>query len=96
MGSRLPTVRRLAADLGIAPGTVGRAFRELEVEGILESRGRHGTHVKGPPRRPQAAERGRRIRDAAAAYAAVPPSSPLTPRPPSITSDTPSTSDANG
>jgi DNA-binding transcriptional regulator YhcF (GntR family) len=71
VGSRLPTVRRLAADLGIAPGTVGRAFRELEVEGILESRGRHGTHVKGPPRRPQAAERGRRIRDAAAAYAAV-------------------------
>jgi len=71
VGSRLPTVRRLAADLGIAPGTVGRAFRELEVEGIVESRGRHGTHVKSPPRRPQAAERSRRIRDAAAAYAAV-------------------------
>jgi hypothetical protein len=50
--------------------SVGRAFRELEVEGIIESRGRHGTHVKSAPRRPQAAERGRRIRDAAA-YAAV-------------------------
>jgi len=69
--SRLPTVRQLAADLGIAPGTVGRAFRELEVEGIIESRGRHGTHVKSVPRRPQAAERSRRIRDAATAYAAV-------------------------
>jgi DNA-binding transcriptional regulator YhcF (GntR family) len=71
VGSRLPTVRQLAADLGVAPGTVGRAFRELEAEGIIESRGRHGTHVKSAPRRPQAAERGRRIREAAASYAAV-------------------------
>jgi DNA-binding transcriptional regulator YhcF (GntR family) len=71
VGSRLPTVRQLAADLGLAPGTVGRAFRELEVEGIVESRGRHGTHVKSAPKRPQSAERGRRIRDAAMAYAAV-------------------------
>jgi DNA-binding transcriptional regulator YhcF (GntR family) len=71
VGSRLPTVRQLAADLRIAPGTVGRAFRELQVEGIIESRGRHGTHVKSAPRPPQAAERGRRIRDAATAYAAV-------------------------
>ena len=30
VGSRLPTVRQLAADLGIAPGTVGRAFRQLD------------------------------------------------------------------
>jgi DNA-binding transcriptional regulator YhcF (GntR family) len=71
VGSRLPTVRQLAADLRLAPGTVGRAFRELETEGIIESRGRHGTHVKGAPKRPQAAERGRRIREAAAAYAAI-------------------------
>jgi DNA-binding transcriptional regulator YhcF (GntR family) len=71
VGSRLPTVRQLAADLGLAPGTVGRAFRELETEGIIESRGRHGTHVKNAPKRPQAAERSQRIRDAAAAYAAV-------------------------
>jgi DNA-binding transcriptional regulator YhcF (GntR family) len=71
VGSRLPTVRQLASDLSLAPGTVGRAFRELETEGIIESRGRHGTHVKGAPKRPQAAERGRRIREAAAAYAAI-------------------------
>jgi DNA-binding transcriptional regulator YhcF (GntR family) len=71
VGARLPTVRQLAADLGLAPGTVGRAFRELEVEGIIESRGRHGTHVKSAPRRPQGAERARRIREAAVAYAAV-------------------------
>jgi len=71
IGSRLPTVRQLASDLGLAPGTVGRTYRELEVEGIIESRGRHGTHIKGVPRPPGAAERRRRIRDAASAYAAA-------------------------
>ncbi len=44
-GNRLPTVRRLAADLGIAPNTVARAYRELETEGVLEGRGRAGTFV---------------------------------------------------
>jgi GntR family transcriptional regulator len=71
VGTRLPTVRQLAADLGLAPGTVGRAYRELESESIIESRRGHGTHVKGPPTPPDAAERRQRIRDAANAYAAV-------------------------
>lgn len=44
-GTRLPTVRRLAADLALAPNTVARAYRELELNGALESRGRHGTFV---------------------------------------------------
>lgn len=44
-GSRLPTVRRLAADLGLAAGTVARAYRELELAGLIETRGRHGTFV---------------------------------------------------
>ena len=44
-GERLPTVRRLAEDLGIAPGTVARAYRELEASGIIETRGRNGTFV---------------------------------------------------
>jgi GntR family transcriptional regulator len=71
LGTRLPTVRQLASDLGIAPGTVARAFRELESEGIIETRGRHGTRVKGVPPVPKRAEGDRRIRDAASAYAAV-------------------------
>jgi DNA-binding transcriptional regulator YhcF (GntR family) len=45
VGSRLPTVRRLAADLGIAAGTVGRAYKELEASGLIESRRRNGTVV---------------------------------------------------
>lgn len=44
-GSRLPTVRQLAADLGIAPGTVARAYKELEAAGAIETRGRGGTFV---------------------------------------------------
>ncbi len=42
---RLPTVRRLAADLGVAPNTVARAYRELEASGIIETRGRLGSFV---------------------------------------------------
>ncbi|MFC7505448.1 GntR family transcriptional regulator [Nocardioides sp. CPCC 206347] len=46
-GTRLPTVRRLAADLGLATNTVARAYRELESEGLVETRGRAGTFVAG-------------------------------------------------
>lgn len=44
-GTRLPTVRRLAADLSLAPNTVARAYRELEAAGLVETRGRAGTTV---------------------------------------------------
>lgn len=45
-GTRLPAVRQLATDLGIAPNTVARAYRELEADGFVETRGRNGTVVK--------------------------------------------------
>ncbi|MBC7725684.1 MAG: GntR family transcriptional regulator [Burkholderiaceae bacterium] len=44
-GSRLPTVRGLAQDLGIAPNTVARSYRELERDEVIETRGRNGTFV---------------------------------------------------
>jgi len=44
-GTRLPTVRELAARLHLAVNTVARAYRELEAAGILETRGRFGTFV---------------------------------------------------
>ncbi len=44
-GSRLPTVRALAGDLGVATGTVARAYKELEATGLIESRRRLGTVV---------------------------------------------------
>lgn len=44
-GTRLPTVRELAGQLGLAVNTVARAYRELETAGVLETRGRFGTFV---------------------------------------------------
>ncbi|MFI8180809.1 GntR family transcriptional regulator [Actinacidiphila glaucinigra] len=66
VGTQLPTIRRLAADLGLAVNTVGRAYRALEEAGLIETRGRAGSFVSA------AGEQGReRARRAAAEYAAV-------------------------
>ncbi|WP_308128075.1 GntR family transcriptional regulator [Modestobacter italicus] len=51
-GARLPTMRALAADLGVAVGTVARAYRELEAGGLVASRRRTGTVVTGSPTAP--------------------------------------------
>ncbi|WP_442931096.1 GntR family transcriptional regulator [Micromonospora sp. NBC_00389] len=78
VGSRLPTVRQLAADLRLAANTVARAYRELETAGLLETRGRNGTFVA--PGRDDAVDR---LHRAAAGYAAeatrlgVPPATAL-------------------
>ncbi|WP_062214997.1 GntR family transcriptional regulator [Streptomyces sp. NBRC 109706] len=45
VGYRLPTVRALAAELGVAAGTVAKAYRTLEADGVVETRGRQGTFV---------------------------------------------------
>ncbi|SDG25726.1 GntR family transcriptional regulator [Klenkia brasiliensis] len=47
-GDRLPAARALAADLGLAVGTVARAYKELEATGVVASRRRTGTVVAGP------------------------------------------------
>lgn len=44
-GERLPTVRQLATDLGLASGTVARAYRELETAGLITTDRARGTHV---------------------------------------------------
>ena len=44
-GDKLPTVRRLAEDLGLAPNTVARAYRELELDEVIETRGRLGSFI---------------------------------------------------
>lgn len=50
-GDRLPTVRQLAVDLSINPNTVIRAYRELEIEGVLDTHQGSGTFVGN--RRPE-------------------------------------------
>ncbi|HLY34765.1 MAG TPA: GntR family transcriptional regulator [Jatrophihabitantaceae bacterium] len=47
--TQLPPVRRLASDLGLAANTVARAYRELELAHLVETRGRNGTVVAGTP-----------------------------------------------
>jgi DNA-binding transcriptional regulator YhcF (GntR family) len=44
-GDKLPTVRRLAEDLGLAANTVARAYRELEHDEVIETRGRLGSFI---------------------------------------------------
>ena len=44
-GDRLPTVRQLAVDLSVNPNTVIRAYREMEIEGVLETHQGSGTFV---------------------------------------------------
>ena len=61
-GARLPAVRQLAADLGVAPGTVARAYRELENDGWIEGRGRHGTLVRSNRPIKTRVQRERRLR----------------------------------
>ncbi|MEV4414892.1 GntR family transcriptional regulator [Catellatospora sp. NPDC049609] len=70
-GAHLPTIRRLAADLGLAVNTVARSYRELEAAGLVVSRVRHGTTVA--ERRPDLspAEQQARLDEAARTYRAA-------------------------
>jgi GntR family transcriptional regulator len=67
-GERLPPVRALARELDLAANTVAKAYRVLEREGLLVTRGRHGTYVaETPPAR--IPDRERRLAEAAEAFA---------------------------
>lgn len=46
---RLPSIRQLAGDLRVAPGTVARAYSELEANGLISSTRTAGSRVIGPP-----------------------------------------------
>jgi GntR family transcriptional regulator len=44
-GDQLPTVRQVAVDLAINPNTVQRAYREMEIRGVLETQQGTGTFI---------------------------------------------------
>ncbi|UCD25818.1 MAG: GntR family transcriptional regulator [Gemmatimonadota bacterium] len=60
-GDQLPTVRQLAVDISINPNTVIRAYRELELEGLLETQQGSGTYVSEKQPEIDAVERQRML-----------------------------------
>jgi GntR family transcriptional regulator len=60
-GDQLPTVRQVAVDLEINPNTVLRAYRELEIRGVLDTQQGTGTFVAERPVEETDAERARRL-----------------------------------
>jgi GntR family transcriptional regulator len=67
-GERLPPLRQLAGDLGLAVGTVARTYRELEGAGLVRSRRGGGTRVAQPSPKPSASEREAPLARLAATY----------------------------
>ena len=68
----LPPIRTMAAELGMAPGTVARAYAELERDGLVEGRRRGGTVVvDDPPDSEAGRDRAEQLAHAAEVFAAV-------------------------
>lgn len=69
-GDQLPTVRQLAVDLAINPNTVMRAYRELELGGLLETHQGTGTFIANKKVEKATAERERQLDQMASEVAA--------------------------
>jgi GntR family transcriptional regulator len=69
-GDQLPTVRQLAVDLEINPNTVMRAYRELELGGLLETHQGTGTFISSKKLEKKTAERERQLGQMAGELAA--------------------------
>src|SRR5664279_1752184 len=60
-GDQLPTVRQVAVDLSINPNTVVRAYRELEIRGVLETQQGTGTFISQQKVKHDEVERQRQL-----------------------------------
>jgi len=69
-GDQLPTVRQLAVDLAINPNTVMRAYRELELGGMLETHQGTGTFISDKKIEKKSSERERQLAQMAGEFAA--------------------------
>src|SRR6516162_2462799 len=61
VGDRLPTVRQAAVDLEVNPNTVMRAYREMEIRGVLDTQQGTGTFISYEPVKQDAVERQRQL-----------------------------------
>jgi GntR family transcriptional regulator len=68
-GDQLPTVRQLAVDLAINPNTVMRAYRELELGGLIETHQGTGTFIANKKLEKNSAERDRQLVQMAGEFA---------------------------
>jgi GntR family transcriptional regulator len=57
-GTPLPAIRQLAADLQINPNTVAKAYRLLERDNVIQTRGRHGSFIHRDGKRHSRVDRG--------------------------------------
>jgi GntR family transcriptional regulator len=69
-GHQLPTVRQVAVDLSINPNTVIRAYRELEIRGVLETQQGAGTFIKHQKVKRDEVERERQLNQLVGEFAA--------------------------
>src|SRR5215475_8904798 len=69
-GDRLPTVRQLAVDLSINPNTVVRAYRELELTGVLTTQQGTGTFITSEKIERDDVERARKLERLVAEFVA--------------------------
>jgi len=60
-GDQLPTVRQVAVDLAINPNTVQRAYREMEIRGVLETQQGSGTYISQQKVKVDEVDRRRRL-----------------------------------
>jgi GntR family transcriptional regulator len=61
LGYQLPTVRQVAVDLAINPNTVMRAYRELEIRGVLDTQQGTGTFIAAQQPQIEGDDRTRRL-----------------------------------
>ena len=64
-GDQLPTVRQAAVDLAVNPNTVVRAYREMEIRGVLETQQGTGTFIAEKPIKRSEVERERQLQQLA-------------------------------
>jgi GntR family transcriptional regulator len=69
-GDQLPTVRQLAVDLTINPNTVMKAYRELELGGLIETQQGTGTFISDKQPEKKSVERDRQLSQMAGEFAA--------------------------